>query len=468
MRAGARGMRAGALARRGAALVVACAAASGAGAPAPVAFAGSAEHAALPAHDASSAQAASSAHAPSTASLQSIVDAAAAGDVVRIAKGRHRGPLHIDKPLSLVGEPGAIVVGPGKGSVVTVTAPDVRIEGLEITGSGTDLPAMDSAVLVRRTAPRAVVRANRLVDNLFGVYLHGAAESVVEANDIVGRAGMRLSEAGNGVSIWNAPGARVVGNTIRRVRDGIFVKVSRSNAFEANTFSELRFAIHYMYANDSRVVGNRSRGNHVGWAIMYSDRLEIRDNVSEGDRDHGLLLHSTNLSKVVGNVVRNGGEKCVFVYNAVRNELLDNWFEGCPIGIHFTAGSEGNAVSGNAFVANQVQVKYVGTRFVDWARDGRGNYWSDNPAFDLDGDGVADRPYRPNDVMDGILWTLPAAKALLNSPAVQMVRWAQSRFPALYPGGVVDTAPLMRPPRTPDEPKPVPAAPGSAANAAGS
>ena len=59
--------------------------------------------------------------------------------------------------------------------------------------------------------------------------------------------------------------------------------------------------------------------------------------------------------------------------------------------------------------------------------------------------GIADRPYRPNDVMDEILWTLPQAKALVSSPAVQMVRWAQARFPALYPGGVVDTAPLMRP-----------------------
>src|SRR5690606_28201423 len=103
----------------------------------------------------------------------------------------------------------------------------------------------------------------------------------------------------------------------------------------------------------------------------------------------------------------------------------------------------------NAFVANRTQVKYVGTRFVDWGQNGRGNYWSDNAAFDLDGNGIADRPYRPNDVMDQVLWKLPAAKALVSSPAVQMVRWAQARFPALYPGGVVDTAPLMRPPRVP-------------------
>ena len=378
--------------------------------------------------------------------LQPIIDAAAEGDVIRLMAGRHAGSVVIDKTLALIGEPGAEVAGPGIGSVLTVTAPDVQIRGLKITGSGIDLPAMDSAILVLQSAPRADIRCNHLLDNLFGVYLHGAAGSIVQDNTITGRKNLRLAEAGNGVSIWNAADAQVIGNTISHGRDGIFVKISTRNRFENNTFSDLRFAIHYMYTNDSRIIGNRSRDNHVGWAIMFSDALQIRDNVSDNDRDHGLMLNSTNNSEVTGNVVRGGGEKCAFVYNANGNRIAENWFEGCPIGIHFTAGSEGNTMTGNAFVANRVQVKYVGTRYLDWASEGRGNYWSDNPAYDLDGDGIADRPYRPNDVMDEILWTLPQAKVLVSSPAVQMVRWAQARFPALYPGGVVDTAPLMRPP----------------------
>lgn len=377
--------------------------------------------------------------------IQPLIDRAAPGSVLRLAAGRHAGPLHIGRPLALVGAPGARLEGDGRGSVVVVDAPDVRIEGLELTGSGIDVPAMDSAILLRRGAQRALVRGNRLLGNLFGVYVHGAAGARVEGNEIVGRSDLRTAEAGDGVSIWNAPGAQVVGNTVRGGRDGVFVRVSRDNLFADNDFAGVRFAIHYMYTHTSRIVGNRSSGNHVGWAIMYSDGLEIRANVSDGDRDHGLMLNTTNDSQVQDNVVRRGGEKCVFVYNANRNRLRDNWFEGCPIGIHFTAGSEGNAVSGNAFVANRVQVKYAGTRLVDWGAGGRGNYWSDNPAFDLDGDGISDRPYRPNDVMDVLLWTLPAAKALATSPAVQMVRWAQARFPALYPGGVVDSAPLMQP-----------------------
>ena len=37
----------------------------------------------------------------------------------------------------------------------------------------------------------------------------------------------------------------------------------------------------------------------------------------------------------------------MFIFNANGNRFHDNWFEGCRIGIHFTAGSERNRLSGN-------------------------------------------------------------------------------------------------------------------------
>jgi nitrous oxidase accessory protein len=91
-------------------------------------------------------------------------------------------------------------------------------------------------------------------------------------------------------------------------------------------------------------------------------------------------------------------------------------------------------------------MRFAGTKIYEWSTAGRGNFWSDNSAFDLDGDGIADAPYRPNDIIDRVMWTAPQARLLLTSPAVQVIRWAQSRFPATLPGGVVDSAPLMAPP----------------------
>ncbi|MCB1503227.1 MAG: right-handed parallel beta-helix repeat-containing protein, partial [Bauldia sp.] len=180
-------------------------------------------------------------------------------------------------------------------------------------------------------------------------------------------------------------------------------------------------------------------------ALMFSSDLTVRGNVSEGDRDHGIMLNYVNDAVITDNLVRGGGEKCLFMYNAHKNALRDNRFEGCPIGIHFTAGSERNVISGNAFVGNRNQVKYVGTSAQEWSEDGRGNYWSDFAGFDLNADGIADQAYRPNDLIDNVLWTQPAASLLLGSPAAQLIRWAQREFPGLLPGGVVDSAPLMSP-----------------------
>jgi nitrous oxidase accessory protein len=364
------------------------------------------------------------------------------GDVLNLSPGVHQGPVTVDRPITLMSEGGAVIDGGGRGSVVTVSAPDVVIRSLVIRNSGAKLADQDSGIFVDKAGDRTLIEENQLEGNLIGIYLWGPERAVARNNQITGRSDLRVSERGNGIQLWNTPGSVVEGNEVRFGRDGIFVTTSKENSFRNNTFRDLRFAIHYMYTNDSEVSGNISIGNHVGYAIMFSHRLIVRDNLSDGDRDRGLLLNYANSSLIEGNLVR-GAKKCLFIYNANKNRIFGNRFEDCDIGIHFTAGSEDNDITGNAFIDNRTQVKYVGTRYVEWSADGRGNYWSDNPAFDLNGDGIADRPYRPNDLVDQVVWRHPQAKLLLNSPAVQVLRWAQSEFPSLHPGGVTDSAPLL-------------------------
>jgi nitrous oxidase accessory protein len=422
--------------------------------------------------------------------LPAVLARAAAGDEIVLAAGEHTGTARLDKRLTLQGEPGAVLQGPHQGSVVTVLAPEAVVRGLTIRGSGMDLEKMDSGVFIEKSATRALVEGNRIEGNLYGVYVHGPEDALVQKNTIIGISDAgRINESGNGVSVWDAPGSKVIDNDFSFGRDGIFSVASRKNVFARNRFRNLRFAVHYMYTNEGEVTDNLSTGNTAGYAIMYSHRLVVRGNISDGDRDRGFLFNFANGSRIEGNVVtgrrqpaerwatrgfraaearehglaapdessapsqakgaRIGPEKCVFIYNSSQNRFRGNWFEGCEIGIHFTAGSERNEITGNAFIGSRNQVKYVGTRFLDWSKDGRGNYWSDNPGFDLNGDGIADTAYRPNDLIDKVLWTAPQAKLLVNSPAVQVIRWAQAQFPALLPGGVVDTRPLISPPPRP-------------------
>lgn len=384
--------------------------------------------------------------------LQTAIAGANPGDVLLLSAGVYAGPVVVDRALVIDGLGAAVIDGGGVGTVITVTADDVTLRALTVQHSGGVNQVIDAGIKIIKGVHRAVVENNRLRDNMHGVDVHGGIDCVVRGNDIEGRKNARMNERGNGFYVWNAPGTVIENNTVRWGRDGIFTNASKKGTYRGNLFRDLRFAVHYMYTNDSEVSENVSIGNHLGYAIMFSDRVVVKDNISLGDRSHGMMLNFANKSDVSGNLVR-GAEKCTFIYNANRNLIAGNRFENCDIGIHFTAGSEKNALTENAFIGNKTQVKYVGTRDIEWSLEGRGNYWSDHPAFDLNGDGLADSPFHPNDLMDSILWSQPSASLLLGSPAVQLIRWSQSSFPATMPGGVVDSHPLMLPAVVPVSPE---------------
>lgn len=378
--------------------------------------------------------------------LATAIAGAAPGDVLILEPGRYLGAVTIDRALTLTGDITSIIDGMGQGTVVTIEASDVTIKNLTVTGSGMDNSALDAGIKILKKADRAVIAFNHILGNLHGVDVHGGHDAQVRGNTIEGTQNPRMNDRGNGIYVWNSPGTLIEDNTVRWGRDGIFSNTSRKSIYRNNLFRDLRFAVHYMYTNNSEVSGNVSIGNHLGYAIMFSNKVVVKDNLSLSDITHGLMLNFANNADVSGNLVRGGADRCTFIYNAHKNLIYNNRFEGCNIGIHFTAGSERNVLTGNAFVGNRTQVKYVGTRDIEWSFEERGNYWSDHSSFDLDGDGIADSPFRPNDLMDHILWSQPAASLLTGAPAVQLIRWSQSSFPATLPGGVVDSAPLMSPP----------------------
>lgn len=384
------------------------------------------------------------------ADLQAAIQAAAPGDILMLASGEYAGNVIIDKPLTLRGpkDRSARIIGERQGRTVWVQAQDVILRHLTVRHSGLSLPDMDAGIFLDKSAHRALVEENDVIDNSVGVYVWGPNDAMIRNNRIVGNTGLRLNERGNGVTIWNSPGSKIIGNVISEGRDGIYSNVSRNNVFSGNHFSHVRYAVHYMYTNNSEISNNVSDNNEIAYALMFSQNLTVRDNIGINSSNQGLMLNGTQQSTIEGNVV-DGGDRCTFLYNANFNRVIDNVFMNCATGMHFTAGSEGNVITNNAFINNQNQVKYVGTRHHDWAHEGRGNYWSDLSVFDLNGDGIGDTAYRPNGLIEQVVWRAPSARLLLNSPAVSIVRWAQTQFPAILPGGVIDSAPLMAVPDLP-------------------
>jgi nitrous oxidase accessory protein len=206
-------------------------------------------------------------------------------------------------------------------------------------------------------------------------------------------------------------------------------------------------------------VDNRTDHTRTGYALMQSKYLTVTGNRSEHDQNYGILMNYIVYSTIADNTIIGvrpgtsrilGGEavlgaegKAIFIYNSQFNEIHGNLFADSDIGIHLTAGSEDNKIYENAFIQNQTQVKYVATRSQEWSHDGKGNYWSDYLGYDMNGDGVGDLPYEPNDGVDRVLWKYPMAKVLMHSPAVETLHWVQRQFPVLRPLGVKDSHPLI-------------------------
>jgi nitrous oxidase accessory protein len=143
----------------------------------------------------------------------------------------------------------------------------------------------------------------------------------------------------------------------------------------------------------------------------------------------------------------------IFLEGSYANVFRRNRVAYSDVAFVIYDSSGGNRFEGNASIANLTPLQLIGRR-TDTRFDA--NYWSDHDALDLDGDGVADRPYRLSSVFDHLRGNLTAADLFSQGFAASVLSAAERIFPVLEPVPVVDEHPLARPPALVDVPAPPP------------
>lgn len=379
--------------------------------------------------------------------IQSKIDAARAGDTVVVEPGVWNENVALNRRLVLRGERGAIVRGTGTGSVITVEADSCTIEGLTIEHSGRALVHEDAGILLRSGGHR--IHGNRLRDVLFGIYLFRSDGNDISGNEIIGRPELPEGERGSGVHVWDSYRNRFVGNRIRSTRDGFYMQNASHTLIEQNDASELRYGLHYMYADSNTFIGNRFHDNVAGAAVMYSRGIVMRQNEfshNRGFASYGVLFQdchgmTADSNLFVDNVVG------MFFESSGHNRLRWNIVAQNDIALKMFQNSEANEFSENAFIDNIIPLSVVGKRTsTRWSVDGRGNYWSDYEGYDLDGDGVGDVPLTIQNVFDFLEGHQPAFRLYMYSTASKALAAATKAFPILQLSSEQDTAPLMRAP----------------------
>ena len=403
--------------------------------------------------------------------LQAIVDGAEPGAVIELEAGTYRGGVVIDKPLTLrpAGDGEVVVDGGGVGTVITVDAPDVTIEGLVVRASGDTLDREEAGIYVNE--PRAKILDNRLEDVLFGIFLHQAPDSVVRGNTI-GAKDLFIARRGDGLRLWESHRTLVADNVVDGGRDAVFWFCDELT-IRGNRISNGRYGLHFMYSDAVVVEGNALIDNSVGSYLMYSKDLTLRRNLISGNNGpsgYGVGLKDMDGAELADNLIV-GNRVGVFLDNSpqtvgVTQEFHGNLVAYNQIGILFLPSVRGNVFWANAFVDNSVQVGVQGGgRFSGnaWTHEGIGNHWSDYAGYDADGDGIGDVPYRLDDLYDALLDRNPEIMLFAETPAAKALDLAARAFPVIEPRPkVVDEAPLVRPPRLPDPPFDLGVEPGPA------
>jgi nitrous oxidase accessory protein len=376
-------------------------------------------------------------------SISEAIDRAKAGDTVVVARGVYPVHLVITKPLHLKGLNRPTLDGGNIGDVIRIKSPDVTIEGFIISNSGADLTAQNAGIYLEPGSDRAVVHNNTINYTLFGLWIEKVKDIQVIANNITGKRDLASAQRGNGIQLYNSRGAKIINNHVSFTRDGIYVDVSDHALFQGNRLHHLRYGSHYMNSNFNVWENNDSYLNRGGLALMEVRNQTVRNNRAWGNSDHGIMLRTIVDSVVEHNVVAGNG-RGFFIYDAEYNTLHNNLIIANRVGVHLWAGSIHNDVEGNDLINNSEQIKYVASKDEYWGVK-TGNYWSNYVGWDSDGNGVGDVPYEANDLVDHLTWKYPAAKLLLNSPAVQTLRLVSRQFPLLRATSIVDQNPRMTP-----------------------
>ncbi len=405
--------------------------------------------------------------------LQAALAGARAGDTIVVPAGSYAGPLVIDTPVTLIGAPGErpVIDGGGRGSVITINAPDVTIRGFDLRGSGASLDLEDSGIT--SLGARTVVEDNHLEDVLFGIYLQNAPDSVVRGNTVAGKP-LEMGVRGDGLRLWYSAGSLVENNHVHDSRDMI-VWFSPDSVIRGNTVERSRYGLHFMVNENVLIEENVLRDNSVGIYLMYGDGYTVRNNLlfnNRGQSGYGLGLKDADNVVVDGNYfVANR----IGVYNdhsplapGATTRTEDNLFAYNDIALWLLPLVENNTIAGNVFQENGEQVALAGEgvlRNNNWSEAGRGNYWSDYAGYDANGDAVGDVPYVAQSLYEDLLAKNPELRLFQLSPATDAIDLAARAFPLFQPRPkMADEHPLMAPPAMPTVPGLTP--PSAAANLA--
>lgn len=389
-------------------------------------------------------------------SFQALVDEIEPNGTLVPPPGIYSGPVILDNPITIDGKGEVTIDAGGAGSVIYIDTDGTVIKNLHLTNSGNSHNDIDSAVQVRGNFN--VIKDNVIDNCLFGIDLQQSENNIVRRNHISSKP-VELGVRGDSVRLWYSFNNKITDNIIRDSRDMV-VWYSANNTIARNDSRHGRYSLHFMYSRFNDVDANHYENNSVGIFLMYSDSVVVRNNYiayANGPTGMGIGFKETSDVEISNNKIlycATGLYIDVSPYDPdATNRIHDNVIAFTNIGIDFLNDWKGNIFKNNAFKGNQTQISVAGGDTANrniW----QGNYWDDYEGFDLDNDGIGDKPYELYSYADRIWMDVPAARFLQGTSVMAVIDFLERLAPFSTPDMLVrDKSPLMAAPEYISSPK---------------
>jgi len=373
---------------------------------------------------------------PAGVALAAALAGAPPGAVLALAPGHYRGPLVIDRPVTLWGPPDAVVRSDGTGTTIEVKAAGVSLLGFTVEGSGRRFEDTDAAVHLRGDDAR--VEGLRVTGALFGIAASGVHRARIAGNEVVGSGLPDFGLRGDAIRLWEVRDSVVAGNHVTDSRDTV-VWYSNGNKIINNVGRRCRYSLHFMFSQYNLVENNRYYDNTVGIYVMYTDGVILRNNLvshATGATGMGIGFKEASSALVEGNDIiycaTGMGSDLSPFQPGTQIWIRNNRIAYNGVGILFNSDRSGNVVTDNAFEGNLTQVAVNGAGTAN-KNEWRGNYWDDYQGFDRNRDGRGDSPYELYTHADRIWMETPHARFFKNAPLMEALDFLEQLAPFSTP-----------------------------------
>jgi nitrous oxidase accessory protein len=300
--------------------------------------------------------------------IQQAVNAAASGDIIRVAPGTYTENVIVNQSLTIIAASGrpTITAATSSKDVITVAGSGVRIEGLTITGgvNGVHIHNASNCAVVNVVA-RENVRA--------GVYLAQSVNNVIINCNLAGNGyGVYADHASNNQIAFNiATGEMGAGDELG---DGIYLYYCNNNTIKRNTLSSnIDFGLSLYYSARNIITNN-----------TINDNMAIGIRLGEGSNYNTLTYNTFSRNGANNQDTGIWGEYHVGIVrvSTMGNRIYLNNFVSQP---NATAGEANDATLNSP---EKLVYTFNGVEHTGYM----GNYYSDFKGTDNNGTGISSTP----------------------------------------------------------------------------